>query len=310
MVPIEIALPMVLSGTSIPEVDTAVGEVAWSAGTAPVLGARVVYDRSVWECVKARAATAVTPPNDPTTWLRAGPSNRWAVFDDYGNTKSRSTGSITYVLQPGFFNGIRLDAIEATTYSIVLKSEPGGTVLRSWSGDLYDDASGFYELLYGPPLARQQLSLLTQLSFDDVPISPTMELTITLTTAPGVPVALGTIKVGDWRSLLGEGRFGGVQYGAEAERKSYTFREYFPDGTYRTIKRPASRNVRCSIVIDADQAMYADALLGQIIDTAVPFEATGLARYGYLNTLGFVSGSMRADTFGTTTLNLTVQGNI
>ena len=81
------------------------------------------------------------------------------------------------------------------------------------------------------------------------------------------------------------------------------------DGTYKIVRRPASRDVRCSVVVDAKQAMYADAILGEIIDMAVPFEATGLPQYGYLNTVGFVSGTVRADNCGGASINLTIQGN-
>ena len=81
-------------------------------------------------------------------------------------------------------------------------------------------------------------------------------------------------------------------------------------GTYKSVRRAGSRDVTCSIKISAEQAMNADAILGEIIDTAVPFEASGLPQYGYLNTLGFVTGSIRADSHGTTSINLKVEGNI
>lgn len=304
MVPVTITPAMIGAGTSIAAVDTGRGEVAWLASKAYVVGDRAVSDDSIWECVKARSATATKPAADPQYWLRAGPTNRMAAFDDYGNTKSRATGSLTFVLSPGFVNGIKLYDIEGSAYSVTLKDAPGGAVLRTWTGDLFAQATGLYELLFSP--LRQE----TQLSFADVPVTPTLEVTITITSAPGVPVAVGTIKLGDWRPLIGNASFGGVQTGAESNRKSYTFREYAADGTYKTVVRPASRDVRCSIVLDAEEAMYADALLGEIIDMAVPFEATNLPRYGYLNTLGFVSGSVRADSFGATSLNLNIAGNI
>lgn len=227
-----------------------------------------------------------------------------APFDDYTNTKAVATGSVTYVFQPGFLNGLAVYGMEGATYSATVKDSPGGAVVRSWSGDLYSQAAGFYELLFSPLLPT------VQMSFDDIPLSPDAEVTITVSSDPGKRVAIGTIKVGDWRQFIGDGAGGGAQYGAESDRKSYTYRKYNFDGTYEILKRASSRNVSCSVVIDADQAMYADAILGEIFETAVPFEASGLPRYGYLNTLGFVSGSIRADSVGTTSLNLKIEGNI
>ena len=303
MVPVTVVPAMILDGTSIAEPDASCGEIAWLATAAYPVGDRRTHEGSVYECVKERSATATAPTQDAAYWLRAGPTNRAAAFDDYGSTKTRALGALTFVLQPGFINGIKLYEIDGSAYSVTLKDKPGGAVLRHWSGDLYAQAAGFYELLFAPLLQQ------TQLTFDDVPLLPQLEVTITITSSPGLPVAVGMIKLGDWRTLLGDGKFGGTQYGAEAARKTYTFREYAVDGTYKIVRRPASRDVRCSVVVDAKQAMYADAILGEIIDMAVPFEATGLPQYGYLNTVGFVSGTVRADNCGGASINLTIQGN-
>lgn len=304
MVPITITDAMILGGTTIAE--PAAGETAWvSAGTYTAGQECIrVATHKVYIAKLDHTGRTTAPEDDTTYWDEDRNTLRWALFDDYSNTKSRDVTSMTYVLQPGFMNGVALYGLEGSAYSMVIKDEPAGTVIMSESGDLYEQAAGFYELLYTP------LRQLTQLSFDDVPLAPEAEVTITITSSTGQPVAIGTLKVGDWRQFIGTGTFGGAQYGAEADRYSYSYRYYNADGTYRTIKRPSSKDVRASVVIDAEQAMYADAILGEIIDTAVPFEATGLDRYAYLNTVGFVSGTVRADNYGTTSINLTIKGTI
>lgn len=304
MVPVEITASMLKSGTTIAEPDLTSGEVAWASAGTYTAGNERTYGGSIWACSANHTGRTATPDVDTAYWTRLGPTNRMAPFDDYANTKAVATGSLTYVIQPGFLNGLAVYGMEGSTYSITVKDQPGGSVISSWSGDLYEQASGIYELLFSPLLQ------LTQLSFDEIPLAPDAEVTITISSDPGERVALGAIKVGDWRQFMGEGRFGGAECGAQSERKSYTFRKYNEDGTYKLVKRASSRNVSCSVVIDAEQAMYADAILGQIIDTAVPFEASGLPRYGYLNTLGFVSGSIGANSFGTTSINLKIEGNI
>lgn len=303
LVPVEITSALISAGTTIAEPDTSVGESAWVSGGTYALNDEKTYGGSIWDCVTAHTGRTGTPDIDAVYWKRLGPTNRMAAFDDYSSTKSRATESLTFVLQPGFFNGSTLYGLEGSGYAITVKDAPGGAVISAWSGDLYAQAAGLYELLFSPLLQMEQLS------FDDVPLAPAAEVTITITSGPGKPVAIGAIKLGDWRQFIGDGS-GGVQYGAESSRKTYTFRQDNFDGTYTTAKRPSSRNIQCSVAIDADQAMYADAILGEIIDTAVPFEASGLPRYGYLNTLGFVSGSVRADNFGATSLNLQIKGNV
>lgn len=304
MVPIDVTASMIKAGTTIPEPDLANGEVAWVSNGSYSVNNERTFNGSVWGCKLAHTGRTASPEVDVSYWYRIGPTNRMAPFDDYSNTKVVATGSLTYVVSPGFLNGLAVYGMEGSSYSIVVRDGPGGPAVREWAGDLYSQAVGFYELLFST-LAKTE-----QLSFDDIPLSPNAQVTITVTAAPGGRVAIGTIKFGDWRQFIGDGTFGGTQYGAESNRRSRTLREYNADGTYKIVRRATSRDVSCSIVIDAEQAMNADAVLGDIIDTAVPFEASGLPRYGYLNTLGFVTGSIRADTYGTTSINLKVEGNI
>lgn len=304
MVPVTITPAMILGGTSIAE--PAASETVWTNTTYTVGQLRIVVAvHKEFECVVAIAApTGVSPELDPTRWKEKGPTLRYAPFDDYSNTKASAVTSMTYVLQPGFINGLALYGLEGSAYNITVKDAPGGTVIKTYSGDLYAQALGWYELLYCPLLQ------LTQISFDDVPLSPTTEVTITITAGGTNRVAIGTIKVGDWRQFIGEGTFGGAQYGASSKRKSYSYREYNFDGTYISKRRANARLVSATVVIDAEQANYADAIIGEIFDTAVPFEASNLGRYAYLNTLGFIDATVSADNFGITSIKMTIDGNI
>jgi hypothetical protein len=303
LMPITVTSSMLSAGTTIAEPDTSRGEVAWLIGTAyTVAGTRVTYLGSVWALVAP--STGVTPGTDATKWLRFGPTNRVAAFDEYTTTRSVGTTSITYVLRPGFINGLRLDGLEGVELVVTIKDAPGGNVIWSNTVGLYDEAIGFYELLFSP------LRALRVVSFDDLPLQPDPELTITITAASGAAVGVGSIMMGDWRNLIGDGKFGGTEYGARMSRKSYTYWDEKDDGTYTLILRPSKRDVSCSVVIDSDQAMYADALLDEITYRLVAFEASDLPKYGYLNTAGFVSGDITADNFSVTTLDLTIKGTI
>lgn len=302
LMPLTVTPAMVVTGTTIAEPDTTRGEVAWLVGTAYTIGQRITNAGSVWEAVAA--STGVTPGTDATKWLRFGPTNRTAAFDEYTTTRSVGTTSITYVLRPGFLNGLRLDGLEGVKLVVTLKDVPGGSVILTRTVDLFEQALGLYELLFSP------LRALRVVSFDDLPLQPNPELTITISAASGAAVGVGSIMMGDWRTLMGTGRFGGAQYGARMTRKSYTYWDEKDDGTYNLVRRPSARNVDCSVVIDSGQAMYADALLEEVTDRLVAFEASSLPKYGYLNTAGFVSGDITADNFAVTTLDLTIKGSI
>lgn len=302
LVPLQITAAMISAGTSIAEPDESVGEAEWAAGTTYFAGERVTHSGSVWEAVAA--SNYVTPGTDGTKWLRYGPSNRMAPFDEYTTTAAHGTTSITYVLRPGFCNGLRLDGLAGASLSVSLKDAPGGTVVWSWSGDLWEQAIGLYELLFQP------LRQLRTMSFSDLPLHPDPELTITISAASGADVAVGSIMVGDWRVLIGASEWGGVSYGATAARKSYTYWDEKDDGTYQIVRRPSRRDVQCQVEFDANEAMYADALLEEVQDRLVAFEASDLPRYGYLNTAGFVTGSISAANYSVSRLDLNIKGSI
>ncbi len=305
MVPVKITETMIAAGTTVPEPNTANGEVAWVSGGSYAIDDLRTSNGSVYSCTRVHSGRSVRPEADGGYWLRQGPTDRQAPFDDYSSTKTRGTTAISFVLTPGFINGVSVYGPEGATYSLVVRGSPGGAVIREKHGDLYAQAAGLWELLFTP------LPALEKISLDDIPIAPNAEVTVTIESPGDGAVAVGDIKVGDWRQLIGDAAdFGGVEYGAEAQRKTYTYREVKPDGTYQQVRRPSARDVTCRVVLDAEQAMYADAILGEIIDMAATFEANNLPRYGYLNTLGFVSGAIRADNWGVTSLSLNVKGNI
>lgn len=303
LVPIIITESMITSCT-IAEPDTASGETLWVASGTYASGAEKCRTQThvIYECVQAHTGRTQPPEADAAFWKEKRPSNRWAPFDDYANTQATAVTSLTYVLQPGFLNGLDLSGLVGTAYSVSIKDSPGGTVIYTRSGDLYEQASGLYELLFSP------LNQRTQISFDDVPLAPSAEVTITITNTGGQPVGIGTIKPGDWRQFLGDGAFGGTQYGASSDLINYSYRKYYPDGSYATVKRLASTDVNCTVTIDSRQAMYVAAIREQIKDVAVPFEAVGLAQYDYLKVTGFVTLSMTADSCGVTSLKINVKG--
>lgn len=304
MVPVKIVDAMIAAGTTVPEPNTANGEIAWVASGSYAIDDLRTSNGSVYSCIRVHSGRASRPEADPGYWRRKGPTDRLAPFDDYSSTKARGKGVITFVLTPGFINGVSVYGPEGATYSLVVRDAPGGELIREQHGDLYAQAAGLWELLFTP------LPALEKISMDAIPIAPNAEVTVTIRAPGDGAVAVGDIKAGDWRALIGDADMGGVERGAEAQRKPYTYRKYNDDGTYDQVRRGNARDVSCRVLLDAEEAMYADATLGEILDMAVPFEASNLPRLGYLNTLGFVSGAIRADDWGVTSLTLNIKGNI
>lgn len=301
LIPLDITESMIAAGTTVPVVDSAAGEVAWDAAPC-VKGDKRNHNGWIWEALKD--STNVEPGTDATAWLREKPSNRMAPFDEQINTRAVANGSITYALRPGFFTGIALYGLHGDLIQITIYDEPGGDVIDTFTGELFEQAAGLYEYLFMP------LRALTKMQRNNLPLYPDAELHITVSAANNASVGIGMIIVGHWMTLLGTGDIGGVEYGAEVEIKTYSYIKTNDDGTTQIVPRHSATNVNCSVVIDAEQGNHAADLLTQVASRPVAFIGSGLPRYSYINTFGLVSGTLSPESWPTARVNLSVKGYI
>lgn len=133
LVPTAIEAAMLDSSTIA---EPASGETAWVASSSYTAGdirIRTTTHRA-YMALTTHTGIATPPESDPGRWKDIGPTLRWAMFDGYTSQPSRSTTSMTVVLQPGFFNALALYGLIGAAYSITLKDHPGGTVIHSASG--------------------------------------------------------------------------------------------------------------------------------------------------------------------------------
>lgn len=307
LIPLEITADMIQTGTSIPEVDTAAGEQAWDSGTSYTgTETRVNHNGSLYSAVAA--STGVEPGTDTSKWRRTGPSNRMAALDSELNTITRRDGEITYVLRPGFFTGLTLQGMVGDQLDIEIydrpKDDPGAELVESWSGGLFEQAMGLYELLF-MPLKRR-----TQFYLENLPLYPDAEVHVSLTSGPTSTVELALLSVGHWDTLFDSEAWGGVEYGAEAEVKSYSYMKRNDDGSMTRVRRGSGNNVICTVVIPSDEANRASELLHQIQGRPVAFIASGLPEYEYLNGFGDVSGSVNAEGPNHARISLKIEGAV
>lgn len=300
--PTTITAAMIKAGTTIAEPDTGIGESAWVSAGTYTLGDERIYDHKTFECVLGHTGRTTTPDLDSAYWLQneRKPSNRWAPFDAYTDTPAVATTTMTYVLEPGFFTGISIYNPVGTTIAVTVKDVSGGTTIHSYTSDLYDPALGLYELLFMP--LRQR----TKIVVDDIPMSPTAELTVTIT-GTGT-VEMGMLNIGHWRQIVSVGDWGGVQYGASAEPKTYSYIKFNEDGTSQIKRRGKSTDMRGSVAMPAANADYANQLVQQVLDVPVSIVSATATGYDYLNVFGLISGSVKADSFGTASFDYTVKG--
>lgn len=306
IIPISITAAMIQPGTSIAEPDLTTGEAAWVSGGTYALGDERIRSTThrVYECVQAHTGRPTLPEVDSAYWLDKRATQRWQPFDVYITTAASAVGSATYVLQPGFFNAVALYGMIGSGVAVTAKDAPGGTIVRSYSGDLFEQALGLYELLFVPMLPREKLVI------KDIPLGPTTELTITVSADVGDPVAIGMIDVGDYRPVIGTAEWGGTQYGAGAELKDFSYIKFWPDGTTEIKQKGSATDLRGSVVMPASAADFAVATVRQVLGRPVACIATDATGYDYLNTFGLISASATADNHGSARLDYSVKGFI
>lgn len=304
--PITITNAMIGAGTSTAE--PSAGETAWSGSSvAYAVGdvrVRATTHRKYKCAVAHTSAASPLPENDPTRWVDVGPTDRWAPFDLYTSTQALATTSLTYVLQPGYFNALALYGITGSQYTITIKDAPGGATIYSRSGYLSEYPVGWYEYLFSAPRT------VNKLVFSGLPIRPTAQLTITITAASGQPVGLGMLVCGDYVSLVGTGEWGGAQYGAKAEPVTYSYIKTNDDGTTQIVRRHAATNMRCTVAMPRAEADAVLQTVQAVLDVPVAWVATEAPGYSGLNVFGIASASMSYDTFGTANLEINVKGLI
>ncbi|WP_442596286.1 hypothetical protein ACSBPU_05535 [Parapusillimonas sp. JC17] len=302
LIPLEITAAMIAAGTTVPVVDSSVGEVAWSNSTAYVVDDQVNHADSLWDAIADN--TGVEPGTDAKKWFRAGPSNRMAAFDSELNTVTRRAGEIKYVVRPDFFTGIGLWGMSGEHLNIKIYDEPGGNVVEEYDADLWEQAAGLYELLF-MPLKRR-----TQHYMQNLPLYPAAEVHISITAAGGAMCEVALISIGHWDTLVGAGTWGGTEYDAEAEIKGYSYLKREEDGTVTRKRRGSANNVNCTVVVPADEGNRAAELLHLVQGRPVAFIASGLPRYEYLNGFGDVSGTVRAAGPNHAAITLRIEGAV
>lgn len=299
---------MIGAGTTIAEPSS--GETAWSnAAVAYALGdirIRATTHRK-YKCAAAHtSAASPLPENDPTRWVDIGPTDRWAPFDIYTSTASKTVTTMTYVLSPGYFNSVALYGLTGAQYSITVKDAPGGATIFSRSGYLTEDPLGWYEYLFVATRA------VDKLVFSGIPIRPAAELTITITAAVGQPVGIGMIVAGDYVPLISDAaEWGGTLQGASADPVTYSYIKTNDDGTTTIVKRNSGTNMRCKVALPRIHADAALQVLQGVLDRPVAFIATGAPGYAGLSVFGYAkSAAVSYDSFQNATIDLNVIGLI
>lgn len=184
LAPVRITDGMLLS-SNLPEND----HPEWSAGQTYAAGARVKVAalHSIFEAVKT--TTGEPPQTSPAAWLRAGPTNRWAMFDDLIGTASTGINGITIELRPGAVSAIAvIGARNAGAVHVTLTDPAEGIVFdKTTQLTSYAAITNWWEYFFSEIAEKETVVV------DDIPLYRNATVRIELA---GSNVSVSTIAVG------------------------------------------------------------------------------------------------------------------
>lgn len=217
----------------------------YSAAVDYAIGNKVIYQHNRYEALTVNGpATTVATPGvlGSTAWLKLGPTNLWAMFDNEVNTQTIYAGDLVVYVSPGLISSVMLLEV-AGAYKVKLEMvNPDNSVrLHSVTGlPLYSEE----KLLDDTVIANwldyffEPFDIRSDISFENLPAYRDIRLRLTVyKSTSAAEVKLGAFLLGATISL------GITAYGAEAGIIDYSKKETNEFGVTTLVKRSfAKRN--------------------------------------------------------------------
>ena len=305
LVPKTIGDGSMLAG-SVPAVDTAAGEVAWTAGAAVSVGDERVYGQSIYKCAAVPTNLNEPPDQNAEKWKEMRPSNRWAPFDTYIQTAHVGRkGSVTYVLKAPFVDGLALHGLIGKRLQITVTDGVGGVnIIPPIDQRLNLPRVGLWQYFFGERTTVKSYRL------EKIPSRSTTVVTITVSADVAAEVGIGWMSIGNWTAfgMNSVGVRSGTQYGASADIQNFTYRKDFDDGTFRQVPRGSAVNLTMQVMIDADDSNRFFQTIDRVRNTPVSVYASARGKDRFLSTVGFVSVSWSRPIDRATSMDVNVKG--
>lgn len=116
---------------------------AWSAATTYAADAVISYANRNWISVQGTNLNK-TPGSEPLWWTDNGPTNRMAMFDSSVQTKTTTTGGLTFTVFVGRATAIGLMGLIGQSIEFTIRDGLGGTVIMTESKTLQITAGNYY----------------------------------------------------------------------------------------------------------------------------------------------------------------------
>jgi hypothetical protein len=270
----------VLIGSSLSELSAP----AYLADATYAQGERVQVGRRLYQSLQSgnKGKDPVVSTNS-LWWVDAGPTNRWAMFDQEINTQSVATtaaGSpleMSVVLAPGMCNSLAVLEVSGAELEVsVTDGDHPDAVVQYRRIIILDNTiiTDWYQYFFEPATG------LSEVTLNDLP--PYGSARITIVVRGSTQVAIGNIIVGTTHTL------GQLQWGARVSINDYSKKTTNDFGATTLVRRAYSKRAEVRLMIDTGNLERVYRLLSDLRATVCLW--TGAIqdnRMTPLNVLGF-----------------------
>ncbi len=267
--PIAFTTAMLLSSNATETV------AAYNAATTYAKDAEVNYSNSIYVSLAA-ANTGNQPDISPTWWIRKSANNKYSMFDEFVNTQTTRTSSLTVDIDPGsIFNSLAIFNMSGvTTLKITVKDGVSGPVLYNQTFNLDNTIIVDWYMYFFEPY-----DIKSELVIQDIPPYSTGVITAVFTGAASVSV--GNFIFGSVYML------GQTQYGSSGGIRDYSVKEVNAYGITTFVKRAFSKRMESTLYIDQPNLRYTRKLLEDIRATPVVWIGSDDSSYDIMSIFGY-----------------------
>lgn len=231
--------PDVFTGSGLMYTSLTDSTPAWDSGTTYAGGDKVRHAYFLWESLQGTNLNK-QPDLNPTWWIKLGPDNMHAMFDEQVSTVSTGTTKMTFVVKPGSIDSVALINMVGITAKITSYDQVSQTVVaRRVIGLSGLDVFDWYQYFFYDPLLVRTQAIIT-----DLPVYPNALITVEIEALPSETVSLACAVFGLVESI------GGTQYGATSGIVDYSIKDTDEFGTATFIRRAFSKRLSTRDYVD------------------------------------------------------------
>lgn len=154
----------------------------WSNTTAYSIGNKVYLPSNFGEYEAKTANTGKDPSLNPLDWKFLGTANKYKMFDQFLNTKTTNTGTITVQLVAYGSQAVYIGNIDAITVTIQVIDNDTLSVIETHTESMYSPISNWMDYFYGDWIDNRK----TSLTYERTTLTRNVSIAITVDNGAGI----------------------------------------------------------------------------------------------------------------------------